>query len=463
MNMKYRFPENFLWGAATASAQVEGAAFEDGKGATIWDAFCRLPGTISDGNVMDVTCDQYHLYEKDIALMKQLGIQSYRFSFSWARILPEGTGRINEAGLDYYRRLIKCLKDNGIVPNATMYHWDLPYALQLKGGWGNRDIVKWFLEYANVLLDNFGKDVDIWVTFNEPIATYVGYGMGSFAPGLKDEKYARQALHNLMVCHGEAVKLFRSKNLANAKIGIVVDIWRHYAGREGNAEDLALVRQGNEIAGYGWFLHLLFKGGYSETLQNYMKEKDLFPYVQDGDYETIQEPIDFYGLNFYNGIVDNAEKMREMEQKRAAGGNYQSRPEQHPEAIYDVLHMLKEDYGVRVPIYITENGYIQIDHGDKEKEYFLDDPERIEYIRDVLQWVSRAVEDGIDVRGYYVWSILDNFEWNAGFTMRFGICYTDFKTLERTPKKSAAWYSSVIRDNAVEAEPIVLEDSVIIK
>lgn len=461
--MKYSFPDNFLWGAATASAQVEGAAFEDGKGPTIWDAFCRLPGTIRDGNVMDVTCDQYHLYEKDIALMKEMGIQSYRFSFSWARILPEGTGRVNEAGLDYYRRLIRCLKKNGIVPNATMYHWDLPYALQLKGGWGNRDIVKWFLEYANILLDNFGKDVDIWVTFNEPIATYVGYGMGSFAPGLKDEKYARQALHNLMVCHGEAVRLFRSKHLKNTKIGIVVDIWRHYAGREGNEEDLALVQKGNEIAGYGWFLHLLFKGGYSEVLQSYMKENDLFPSVQEGDYETIQEPIDFYGLNFYNGIIDNADKLREMEQKRAAGGNYQFRPEQHPEAIYDVLHMLVEQYGVKVPIYVTENGYIQIDHGDRPKEEFLDDPERIGYVRDVLQWISRAISDGIDVRGYYMWSLLDNFEWNAGFTMRYGLCYTDFKTLERIPKKSAGWYRNVISENAVEADPVILDNSVIVK
>lgn len=400
---------------------------------------------------MDVTCDQYHLYEKDVALMKDMGIKSYRFSFSWARILPDGTGEVNQAGLDYYRNLIHCLKENGIVPNATMYHWDLPYALQLMGGWGNRDIVKWFTNYANVLLDNFGEDIDIWVTFNEPIATYVGYGVGTFAPGLKDEKYARQALHNLLVSHGEAVKLFRSKQLKNAKIGIVVDIWRHYAGRPGDPEDEALVLQGNEIAGYGWFLHPLFLGGYSQELNEYMKEKDMVPNILEGDFETISEPIDFYGLNFYNGIIDNAEKMRQMAEQRAAGGNYQFKPEQHPEAIHDVLHMLKEKYHVNVPIYVTENGYIQIDRGDKPKEAFLDDPERIEYISEVLRWVHKAIQDGIDVRGYYVWSIMDNFEWNAGFTMRYGLCYTDFSTLERIPKKSAGWYSRVIEENGFEA------------
>ena len=450
--MRYKFPKDFLWGVATASAQVEGAAFEDGKKATIWDAFCRLPGTIRDGNVMDVTCDQYHLYEKDIALMKEMGVKSYRFSFSWARILPDGTGEVNEKGLEYYHRLIRCLKENGIVPNATMYHWDLPYALQLKGGWGNRDAVKWFIEYANVLLDNFGRDIDIWVTFNEPIATWVGYGLGSFAPGLKDEKYARQALHNLLVSHGEAVKLFREKKLENAKIGVVVDVWRHYPARPGNAEDEAMALTANEIAGFGWFLHPLFLGGYSDVLTAYMKEKGFTPEIREGDFETIRRPVDFYGLNFYNGLYDNADEARRAREIAASGGNYQERPEQHPEAIYDVLHMLVEKYGIRVPIYVTENGLIQMDEEKKPREAFLDDPERIAYLTEVVKAIHRAIADGIDVRGYYVWSLLDNFEWNAGFTMRYGLYHTDFETLERTPKKSAGWYKDVIRRNGLEEE-----------
>ena len=451
--MKYEFPQNFLWGAATAAQQVEGAAFEDGRGLSIWDVFARIPGKVRDGQVPDVTCDQYHRYDEDVKLMKDLGINTYRFSFSWPRILPSGTGEVNQEGIAYYKRLIKCLKENGIVPNATMYHWDLPYQLQLKGGWGNREIVKWFTEYAKVLLDNFGEDLDLWVTFNEPIAVYVGYAMGTFAPGLEDEKYARQALHNLLVCHGEVVKLFRSYHLSTAKIGIVVDIWHHKAERPGNEEDEALALKGNEIAGYGWFLHPLFLGGYSDTLTNYYRENDLMPVMEPDDLSTICQPVDFYGVNFYNGLIDNAEKNRERQAKRnAGGGNYQDKPEQHPEAIYEVMHMLVEKYHVNVPIYVTENGAVQLDFGNQPKEYFLEDDDRIAYLKEVLKWISKAIEDGIDIRGYYMWSLLDNFEWNVGTFMRYGIYYTDFKTLERTPKKSAGWYRDVITNCGFEIE-----------
>lgn len=451
--MRVSFPKDFVWGAATAAQQVEGAAFEDGRGLSVWDVFARIPGKVRDGQVPDVTCDQYHRYAEDIQLMKELGLKSYRFSFSWPRILPNGTGKVNQAGLDYYRRLIRCLKENGIAPNATMYHWDLPYQLQLKGGWGNRESVQWFVEYAKVLLDNFGEDVDLWVTFNEPIATYVGYAAGTFAPGLTDEKYARQALHNLLVAHGEAVKLFRSYHLPNAQIGIVVDVWKHKPARPGNPEDEALALKGNEIAGYGWFLHPLFLGGYSQPLMDYYRENGLTPQIQEGDFDTIRQPVDFYGLNFYNGLIDNAEENRKREQRKTAGGgNYQNKPEQHPEAIYDVMHMLTEQYHISVPIYVTENGAIQLDFGDKPKEDFLEDDERIDYLKKVLYWLSKAMEDGIDIRGYYLWSLLDNFEWNVGTFMRYGIHYTDFETLERTPKKSAGWYKQVITNSGFELE-----------
>lgn len=443
--MQYQFPKDFCWGVATAAQQVEGAAFEDGRGLSIWDVFCRIPGKVRTGEVPDVTCDQYHRFEEDIQLMKDMGVTSYRFSFSWPRIIPDGDGVVNQAGIDYYKRLIGCLRENGIEPNATMYHWDLPYQLQLKGGWGNREIVKWFLNYAKVLLKHFGNDVNFWATFNEPIAVYVGYAMGTFAPGLTDEKYARQALHNLLVCHGETVKLFRSCQPETARIGIVVDVWHHKAGRPGNDEDEALALRGNEIAGYGWFLHPLFLGGYSAVLTEYCREKGLTPVMEEGDFDTIRQPVDFYGLNFYNGLVDNAEKDREREKRRAqGGGNYQDKPEQHLEAIYEVMHMLKEKYQVNVPIYVTENGDIQLDSGDKPKEFFLEDNDRIAYLKEVLKWLHKAIGDGIDIRGYYLWSLLDNFEWNVGTFMRYGIHYTDFKTLERTPKRSAHWYRGLI-------------------
>lgn len=445
--MQIKFPESFTWGVATAAAQVEGAVFEDGRGPSIWDVFSRLPGKIKNGYLPDIACDSYHKVERDVEMLKELGVKSYRFSFSWSRILPEGTGKVNEKGIIYYKKLLALLKENGIRANATMYHWDLPYALQMKGGFGNREIVKWFCEYASVLLDNFGEDIDMWATFNEPIATYVGYAQGFFAPGLQDEKYARQALHHLLLCHGECVKLFREHMFTHASIGIVVDVWKHYPAREGNAEDQSIAVTSNEIRGYGMFLHPLFLGGYSKELMNYFEINHLTPDIQDGDFETICQPLDFYGLNFYNGLYDNADEIREMEKTRKAGGNYQDRPENHPEALKDVLHMLVEKYHVDIPIYITENG-VPIDDADG-REANLDDQSRIEYVKNVLIWLHKAIEEGIDVRGYYLWSLMDNFEWSAGYAARYGLYYTDYETLERIPKKSAKWYAQVTRENGL--------------
>lgn len=448
--MRYTFPKDFMWGVATAAAQIEGAAFEGGRGPSIWDVFSRLPGKIKNDGRPDVACDSYHLYEKDVALMKEMGVKTYRFSFSWPRIIPDGSGEVNPEGIRYYKELIACLKKNGIVPNATMYHWDLPYALQVKGGFGNREIITWFKHYAEVLLDNFGEDVDLWVTFNEPIAVYVGHALGFFAPGLQDEKYARQCLHHLLVCHGEVVRMFRERNLQNAKIGIVVDVWKHYPARAGNEEDEASAVYNNEITGYGMFLHPLFLGGYSGELQKYLKEQDMEPVTEEGDFEIMRRKVDFYGLNFYNGLYDNAEELRAREKEQKEGGNYQDRPESHPEAIRDVLHMLVEKYKVDVPIYITENGLPQDAGEGREKN--LDDQERIDYVKDVLSALHEAMEDGIQVKGYYMWSLLDNFEWSAGYAARYGLYYTDYQTLERIPKKSAGWYRQVIAENGFDVE-----------
>lgn len=449
---KYEFPSDFIWGVSTAAAQIEGAAFEDGKGASIWDVFSRIPGKIRNNDSLAVSCDSYHLYKEDIARMKSLGIKSYRFSFSWARILPDGIGRVNEAGIAYYKKLIACLKKNGIVPNATLYHWDLPYALQVRGGFGNRDIVKWFCEYTKVLFDAFGDDIDFWATFNEPIATYVGYAAGFFAPGIRDEKYARQCIHNLLLCHGEAVKLFRTYQFKKAKIGIVVDVWKHYPARPDNADDVALATKNNETDGYSIFLHPLFLGGYSKELTEYLNENDLYPQTQTEDFEIIHQELDFYGLNFYNGLYDNAEEFKKMKEIMDAGGNYQNKPESHLEAIEDVLHMLKEKYHVNIPIYITENGLPQVDEEDGDMSEFLDDQERIDYTTEVLIHLQKAIGEGIDVRGYYMWSLMDNFEWNGGFAMRYGLYYTNYETLERIPKKSAGWYKEVIANNGLTVE-----------
>ena len=310
---------------ATAAAQIEGAAFEDGRGPSIWDVFSRLPGKIKNGGIPNTCCDSYHNIERDMEMLKKLGVKAYRMSFSWPRILPDGIGPVNEAGIAYYRKLIKTLKAAGIAVNATIYHWDLPYALQIKGGFGNREIIGWYLNYASVLFDRFGDLVDYWVTFNEPIATYVGLAKGFFAPGLSDEKYARQAIHHLLLCHGEAVRCFRSLGL-KSKIGVVVDVWKHYPARPGNAEDIACAFENNEIQGYGMFLHPLFLGGYSPALTEYMEQNGLTPHMEPGDLETVNQKLDFYGLNFYNGLYDNVDEMRRQAQAAADGGNFQNRP-----------------------------------------------------------------------------------------------------------------------------------------
>lgn len=452
--MEYNFPKDFIWGVSTSAAQVEGAAFEDGRGPSIWDVFAAMPGRIAGGATPAVACDQYHLYREDVQRMKALGIRSYRFSFSWSRILPEGIGKVNKKGIAYYRDLISCLKENDILPNATMYHWDLPYALQLMGGFGNREVVKWFLEYANVLLDNFGNDVYFWATFNEPIATYVGLAKGFFAPGLCNEKYAREAIHNLLLCHGETVRLFRAKHL-QSKIGIVVDIWHHQPAREDDPNDREIAAFHNKIEGYDVFLHPLFLGGYSDELTAYLRAHSCMPNIESGDFETIRQPLDFYGLNFYNGLFDHAqEQQRDQQrkkQKQQTGGNYQDKPQYHPEVLLDVLRMLRDVYHVNVPIYLTENGVEQKDDQQHDQAYYLNDQNRIDYIKDVLKFLHAAMEEGIDVRGYYHWSLLDNFEWSAGYQSRYGLYYTDFRTLERIPKKSAEWYQTMIRQNGFEA------------
>lgn len=442
--MRYQFPDNFIWGVATAAAQIEGAPFEDGRQASIWDVFCAIPGKINRGDRPDVACDSYHRLEKDVEMLKALGVRSYRFSFAWPRIIPDGKGEVNPQGVAYYKKLLALLKENDIKANATMYHWDLPYALQIQGGFGNREIVSWFTRYAEVLLDNFGDDVDYWVTFNEPISVYAGYAQGLFAPGLADEKYARQCLHNLLLCHGEAVRLFRRKRL-KSKIGIVVDVWKHYPARPGNQDDEALALYSNECAGYGMFLHPLFLGGYSEALTDYFREHGIAPEIREGDFETMRQPLDFYGLNFYNGLIDDA---RVAEEKKKAGGNFQDRPENHTEKLRDVLHMLKEKYRIQIPIFISENGVPQTDGPDLES--LLDDQERIDYTKGVLTALHAAIADGIDVRGYYHWSLMDNFEWTAGYEARYGLYYTDYQTLERIPKKSAGWYAQLIRENGFE-------------
>lgn len=447
-------PDDFLFGAATSAAQIEGSASADGRGPSIWDAFAKKPDVIADGSNPGTSCDFYNRYAEDILLADHLNIKSFRFSFSWSRIFPEGHRNVNHKGLDFYKKMIDELYKYGIIPNATLYHWDLPQALEEKGGWLNRDTAKWYGEYASLLFREFGNSIPMWATVNEPIATYVGYAQGIFAPGHSSEKEGRQANHHILLAHAEGISRFREEHLKDSKIGIVVDIWKHHPYRPDNAEDLAIAELENEKT-YRSYLNPVLKGGYTDALIHYMEETHCMPVIREGDFERISQPVDYFGLNCYNRVLDCADKTlieEDFRQKRT-GGNFQDNGNEfYPKAVYDAIHLLREEYGLQVPIYVTENGTPS--YGERPDEYGnIHDKNRIEYIKGFLYWISRAIEEGCDVRGYYVWSLLDNWEWNSGFQSRYGLAYVDFDTQKRIIKDSGKWYAQMIKDGMFEYEP----------
>ena len=444
---KIILPSGFIFGAATSATQVEGAAFEEGRTASIWDTLSGKDGTIFDHTTPSVTCDQYHRYQEDAAMMKRLGIMSYRFSFSWSRILPEGTGTPNQQGLDYYKRLLDALDENGIIPNATVYHWDLPEALDQKGGWCNRDVVQWYAEYAALLFKTFGNRIPLWATVNEPIATYIGYSGGHLAPSRGDEATGRQANHHILLAHGEGVRRFRAENLKNSQIGIVVDIWHHHPFRPNHPDDIALAEMENEKT-YRSYLDPVFLGHYSNALLTYMEQKGIMPEMRPDDMIRIHEPLDFYGLNCYNRVMDCTEPaLMEASADHPTGGNFQENTSEfYPKAVYDAAMILRDRYHLNIPVFVTENGTFNCGEAI-EADGRIHDAKRVEYLKGFLSWISRAIRDGIDIRGYYVWSLMDNWEWSAGCALRYGICHTDFDTLERIPKDSALWYQHFIADH----------------
>lgn len=435
-------PKDFLFGVATSACQVEGAALQDGKGRSIWDALAAQQGKILDGSTPTVSCDQYHHLKEDIAILRNLGVDSYRFSFSWPRILPAGIGWINQKGLDYYKRLVDELLKNGIMPNATLYHWDLPEALDQRGGWLNRDAVHWFGDYASLLFQEFGDRIPMWATVNEPIATYVGYSGGPFAPARGDEATGRQANHHILMAHGEAVQRFRRENLCNGKIGVVVDIWHHHPLRSDHAEDIAIAELENE-KGYRSYLNPLFRGEYTDALLQYMQKQHCMPDIRDGDLKLIHQKLDFFGMNIYNRVVDCADPDLLKAHKKITGGNFMDNGEEYyPKAVYDAAHILHDEYKLDIPIYITENGTQNC--CEEVVRGKVHDQPRIEYIGGFLKWIERAIRDGIDIRGYYAWSLLDNWEWIAGYSLRFGLVHVDYETQKRILKDSAIWYKKII-------------------
>jgi len=443
------FPKDFLWGAATAAYQIEGAWNEDGRGASIWDTFSHTPGLVDNGETGDVACDHYHRFEEDVELMRRLGLGAYRFSVSWPRVLPEGAGEVNAAGLDFYKRLADALLEAGVKPFATLYHWDLPQRIEDAGGWPARETADRFAEYAVLLFDELGDRVEGWFTINEPIcAGMLGYAEGAHAPGGKSLADGLAASHHLLLAHGKAVRAFRESS-ARGGIGIVLNLTDVVPARM-TPEDVAAAERADARSNR-WYLDPVFGKGYPEDLvERYGSE---MPEILDGDMETIAEPIDIFGLNYYNGRrvrhdPDGGLLELSGDEIRLAGTELTEMGwGVWPEGLFRLLLRLKNEYG-NPPLYVTENGVALPDEPDSGGR--VEDPGRIDFLARHFLAARRAIDEGADLRGYFVWSLMDNFEWAYGYSKRFGIVRVDFETGKRTPRGSADWYSRVISENAVE-------------
>jgi beta-glucosidase len=447
MEKSIKFPADFEWGTATASYQVEGAWKEGGKGESIWDRFSHTPGNIVDETNGDVACDYYHLYEEDINIAKQLGIQVYRLSISWPRIYPEGTGKVSQEGIEFYRRVLQCLRDNGIKSAVTMYHWDLPQKLQDRGGWANREIVGWFEAYVKTLYAELGDLVNCWITLNEPYCTSIlGYWSGEHAPGYHDYSMALASVHHLMMAHGIAVKAYRETGL-KAEIGITLNMNISYPYNPCCAEDIAAANR-NQMLSNNLFGDAVMKGSYPKELFDYLENRGVvLPDIQFGDMGLIHQELDFFGLNtYYSDYVKADESVWPLGGVAMKSGRPKTDAnwEVVPEGMYDILKWIDTNYHPKKLI-ITENGAACNDWINVDGK--VEDPNRIDYINRYLTQVHRAIQEGVQVKGYYVWCFCDNFEWAWGLSRRFGMVYVDYKTQKRIPKASAYWISDVIRDN----------------
>jgi beta-glucosidase len=441
------FPDSFVWGAATAAYQIEGAARDDGRGPSTWDVFCKRPGAVFEGHSGDVACDHYHRYRDDVGLMRELGLQGYRFSVSWSRVLPEGRGRVNEPGLAFYDRLVDLLLEAGIQPFCTLFHWDLPHALQLRGGFMNRDMANWFADYATILGTRLGDRVKLWVTQNEP-QCYIGFGLGTgtHAPGLKlDFSDSLVAAHNSMRAHGKAVSALRS-TVASSRIGYVLATQLGRPATDSQA-DLEAARAATFAVrdrthwNNAWWTDPVVLGKYPEDgLELFGGEMPAFP---DSDWNELKTPIDFLGLNVYRAETYVADPEKQFRMLPVPPGYPRSGVDWQPitpDAMYYGPRFFHDRY--KLPFWITENGLSTRD------QVFLDgkvhDPQRVDYMHRSLLELRRAMRDGVQVDGYLAWSLLDNFEWADGYKQRFGMVYVDYATQRRIPKDSFHWYKRVI-------------------
>ncbi len=443
----FQFPEGFLWGAATSAYQIEGSPLADGAGASNWHRFSHTPGMTTNADTGDVACDHYHRYRDDVELMSKLGLNTYRFSIAWGRVLPEGTGRVNEHGLDFYSRLVDSLLERGIAPNATLYHWDLPAALDDRGGWLNRDIAEWFADYATIMFDRLGDRVPMWATINEPwVIMDGGYMHGKLAPGHRSPYEAAIVSHNVLRAHGRGVQAFRaSQSSGRSEIGMVVNLEPKYAASD-SVEDIAATARADAYMNRQ-YLDPLFFGKYPEEMAEIFG--DAWQEWPSEDMQLITEKFDFLGINYYTRSVsrndDDCLPVRASGVAQPQHVHTETGWEVYPEALTRVLLWVNERYG-DIPLYVTENGAAFYD-APASIDGMVDDPLRVTYLRGHLTAVRDAMRQGVPLRGYYAWSLLDNFEWSHGFTKRFGIVHVDYATQGRTIKSSGAFYASVIATN----------------
>lgn len=445
------FKKDFAWGAATASYQNEGAAFADGKGLSVWDVFTHEKGRVEDGHNGDVACDQYNLWQRDVDIMSELRMNAYRFSLSWPRILPNGTGKVNTKGLDFYDRLVDGLLSKSITPYITLFHWDLPYKLFLRGGWLNPDMPRWFADYAAVVMDRLSDRVDHWITQNEP-QCYIGTGLsgGLHAPGLKmNKKDVLQAAHISLLSHGRAVQAIRANAKRKPVIGYAPASWWLWSPVTNSAADIEACRRQtfnaceDPIGGTAWWMDPVYLGSYPqdafETVREYM------PTIGADDMQIISQPVDFLGMNVYQSYLGRANADGScVTVEHNKGFDHTAYPwPVTPQALYWGPRFFQERY--HAPIVVTENGMSNTDwvHLDGK----VHDPQRIDFTTRYLRELKRAADDGVDINGYFHWTLTDNFEWATGFTNRFGLVYVDFNTRERIIKDSGYWYRDVIACN----------------
>lgn len=443
------FPEGFVWGCATSAYQIEGAAKEDGRGESIWDRFCAVPGHIHGGDTGDEACDHYHRFEEDIQIMKAMGIKAYRLSIAWPRVLPIGREKINEKGIEFYSKLIDALLDAGIEPYVTLYHWDLPQAMQDIGGWTNPDMPGYFCDYARLIFERFAGRVKHWITLNEPYcAAFLGYYEGRMAPGIRDFSSALLAAYHMYIGHGLAVRCFRESGY-EGEIGIALNLMGRLPLTDSEMDREAARRADGYLN--RWFIEPIMLGSYPQDMIDFYLAKGIvLPKVSHEDMQLIGQKLDFIGLNYYNDffvrsdtnqwplgfVIENPSDMPKTDREWPITEN----------GFADMLLRLTNEYGVK-RIFVTENGASY--HDVLSMEGTVEDGARCDYLRRHMHAMHRAIKEGAPVAGYFLWSLLDNFEWGSGYASRFGIVYVDYATQRRIIKKSGQWYASVIRNNAV--------------